>query len=84
MTLTYALSLSLSLYLYWKHIYSSFLVLYCRCLLSEINRFKLGEVPLSPPSPKYVNILIKGLVEGKQLTEAEALNYIDVAASKKL
>ncbi|XP_078155091.1 histone deacetylase-related / HD-like protein [Carex rostrata] len=59
-------------------------ILTLTCLLSEINRFKLGEVPLSPPPPKYVNILIKGLVEGKQLTEAEALNYIDVAASKKL
>jgi histone deacetylase 4/5 len=50
----------------------------------NINQLKSGEAPLSPPPPKYVNILIKGLVEGKQLTETEAMDYINAASSKEL
>ncbi|KAJ4762927.1 Histone deacetylase 5 [Rhynchospora pubera] len=59
-------------------------ILTLTCASSDIDRCKSGEIPLSPPPPKYANVLIKGLVEGKQLTEAEALDYINVATSKKL
>jgi histone deacetylase 4/5 len=39
---------------------------------------------LSPPAKEYANTLIKGLLEGKQLTEDEATDYINAASSRSL
>ncbi|KAK7347341.1 hypothetical protein VNO80_21871 [Phaseolus coccineus] len=48
--------------------------------LLDIERFKSGKLPLRAPNKAYANSLIKGLVEGEQLSEAEAIAYIEVAA----
>ncbi|KAL6656912.1 hypothetical protein ACP70R_004692 [Stipagrostis hirtigluma subsp. patula] len=54
------------------------------CPSSDIERYKSGELPLAPPSKTYAATLIKGLVEGKQLDEEEATNYINSAATRPL
>lgn len=51
-----------------------------RCPLLDIELFKSGELPLCAPNKSYANTLIRGLVEGEQLSEAEAIAYIDAAA----
>lgn len=45
-----------------------------------MERFKSGKLPLRAPNKAYANSLIKGLVEGEQLSEAEAIAYIEGAA----
>ncbi|XP_062188769.1 histone deacetylase 5-like [Phragmites australis] len=59
-------------------------ILSMTCPSSDIERYKSGELPLSPPSKTYAATLIKGLVEGNQLDEAEAASYINVAAARGL
>lgn len=59
-------------------------VLTMTCTLSHIEGFKSGELPLSPPPEEYVNTLVKGLVEGMQLSEEEAIAYIQEASTKAL
>lgn len=54
-----------------------------RCSLLDIEHFKSGKLPLLAPNKAYANTLIKGLVEGEQLSEAEAIAYIE-AADKSL
>ncbi|CAJ1944185.1 unnamed protein product [Sphenostylis stenocarpa] len=49
------------------------------CSLLDIKRFKSGKLPLRAPNEAYANSLIKGLVEGEKLSEAEAIAYIDGA-----
>ncbi|MQL98803.1 hypothetical protein Taro_031515 [Colocasia esculenta] len=49
------------------------------CRPVEIERFKSGELPLHAPSKDYMNSLVKGLVEGKQLSEKDAVDYISSA-----
>lgn len=61
-----------------------FLFYVCRCGLSDIERFKSGQVPLTAPAKGYVNTLVKGLTEGKQLSEAAAFDYINDATVRKL
>ena len=56
----------------------------CRCPSSDIERYKSGELPLSPPSKTYAATLIKGLVEGEQLDADGAANYINAAAARGL
>ncbi|KAL5987824.1 hypothetical protein ACLOJK_035579 [Asimina triloba] len=51
-------------------------ILTMTCPLSAIESFKNGELPLHPPSKDYSKTLVRGLVEGKQLSEEEAINYI--------
>jgi hypothetical protein len=55
-----------------------------RCPSSDIERYKSGGLPLAPPSKTYTATLIKGLVEGNQLDEVEAANYINSAAARAL
>lgn len=50
------------------------------CPLLDIERFKSGKLPVRAPNKAYANTLIKGLVEGEQLSEAEAIAYIEGAA----
>lgn len=50
------------------------------CPLLDIELFKSGKLPLCAPNKSYANTLIRGLVEGEQLSEAEAIAYIDAAA----
>ncbi|CAK8563240.1 unnamed protein product [Lathyrus sativus] len=54
------------------------------CSGLDIERFKSGKLPLCPPNKSYANTLIKGLVEGEQLSEEEAIAYIDAAAAELL
>lgn len=46
--------------------------------------FKIGELPLRAPSKEYASVLVKGLVEGEQLSEEEAIQYIEEASAKPL
>ncbi|XP_042420772.1 histone deacetylase 5-like isoform X1 [Zingiber officinale] len=59
-------------------------ILTMTCSASDIQCFKSGEFPTSAPSRDYMNTLVNGLVEGKQLTEAAATAYVDDAASRRL
>ncbi|XP_048137743.1 histone deacetylase 5-like isoform X3 [Rhodamnia argentea] len=59
-------------------------ILTMTCDLSDIENFKSGKVPLHAPSEDYANTLVKGLVEGGQLSEEEAVSYIKEAAAKPL
>ncbi|KAJ7956463.1 Histone deacetylase [Quillaja saponaria] len=58
-------------------------ILTMTCSPSNIERFKYGKLPLHAPCEAYATTLIKGLVEGKQLSEVEATAYIE-AATKPL
>lgn len=59
-------------------------ILTMTCRLSDVDNFKLGKVSMCKPSKEYENTLIRGLVEGKQLSEEEAATYIQEAASRGL
>ncbi|KAK2357613.1 histone deacetylase [Trifolium repens] len=50
------------------------------CSPLDIEGFKSGKLPLCAPNKSYANTLIKGLVEGEQLSESEAIAYVDAAA----
>ncbi|XP_010259827.1 PREDICTED: histone deacetylase 5 [Nelumbo nucifera] len=54
------------------------------CSLSDIESFKSGKLPMHAPSKAYKETLVKGLVQGGQLSEAEVMDYIDDAATKPL
>ncbi|CAL0307183.1 unnamed protein product [Lupinus luteus] len=59
-------------------------ILTMTCSFLDIQRFKTGELPLNAPNKAYANTLIKGLVEGEQFSEVEAIAYIEEAAAKPL
>ncbi|XP_031489923.1 histone deacetylase 5 [Nymphaea colorata] len=56
-------------------------ILSMTCPMSDIDRFKSGELPLSLPAAGYKSCLIRGLVEGKQLCQQDAVAYLDSAAT---
>lgn len=58
--------------------------LQCRCTPSEIEGFKSGEHALCAPAINYANTIARGLVEGKQLSQEEAMAYIHEASTKGL
>lgn len=58
--------------------------LWFRCPLSDVEAFKSGDLPMSAPSKEYANTIIRGLTEGKQLSEDEAIAYIQEASTKPL
>lgn len=64
--------------------HSSLFCFSIRCQLSDVDNFKSGKVGMCKPSKEYANTLIRGLVEGKQLSEEEATTYIQEAASRAL
>ncbi|GAV87962.1 Hist_deacetyl domain-containing protein [Cephalotus follicularis] len=59
-------------------------ILTMTCPLSDIENFKSGTLPLRAPCKEYVNALVKGLVEGKQFLEEEAVAYIQEASNNPL
>lgn len=59
-------------------------ILTMTCDLADVEGFKSGKVPLRTPAKEYANTLIRGLSEGKQLSQEEATTYIDEATSKPL
>nr|XP_019709911.1 histone deacetylase 5 isoform X5 [Elaeis guineensis] len=59
-------------------------ILTMTCSCSEIDQFRSGELPVSGPSNDYMNTLVRGLVEGKQITREEAIAYINDAAMREL
>ncbi|KAJ9677580.1 hypothetical protein PVL29_022522 [Vitis rotundifolia] len=59
-------------------------ILTLTCPLSDLEAFKSGELPMSAPSKNYANTIIRGLTEGKQLSEEEAIAYIQEASTKPL
>ncbi|CAL5441878.1 unnamed protein product [Camellia sinensis] len=59
-------------------------ILTMTCTISAVEKFKSGKFPLSAPAKGYVNILVRGLEEGKQLSEEEAMVYILEASTKPL
>lgn len=54
------------------------------CKLSDVENFKSGKEAVRAPSFEYMDTLIKGLLEGEQLSETEARRYIEEAAAKPL
>ncbi|KAL6559528.1 Histone deacetylase 5 [Orobanche gracilis] len=59
-------------------------ILTMTCTLSDVDSFVSGKFPLNPPCKEYARTLIKGLVEGKQLSEEEASTYIHEASTKRV
>ncbi|KAL8465178.1 hypothetical protein ACS0TY_034612 [Phlomoides rotata] len=59
-------------------------ILTMTCSISDVECFLSGKVPINPPCKEYANVLVKGLVEGKQLSEEEASAYIQEAFTKPL
>lgn len=59
-------------------------ILTMTCSLFNVDSFISGKFPINPPCKEYANTLIKGLVEGKQLSEEEASTYIEEASTKPL
>ncbi|KAJ0105004.1 hypothetical protein Patl1_18889 [Pistacia atlantica] len=59
-------------------------ILTITCSPLDVESFKSGEFPLRVPAVEYANTLIRGLVEGEQLSEKEAMAYIHEASAKKL
>ncbi|XP_044477203.1 histone deacetylase 5-like isoform X2 [Mangifera indica] len=59
-------------------------ILTMTCSLSDVEGFKSGKLPLRAPAVEYANVLIRGLVDGGQLSEKEAMAYIQEASTKRL
>ncbi|KAL9689347.1 hypothetical protein QQ045_009731 [Rhodiola kirilowii] len=54
------------------------------CSNSDVESFKVGQYPVCPPAKEYTNVLVRGLVEGEQLSDEEATALIQDAASRPL
>ncbi|KAG8379252.1 hypothetical protein BUALT_Bualt07G0069300 [Buddleja alternifolia] len=59
-------------------------ILTMTCTLSDVDSFISGEFAINPPCKEYANTLIKGLVQGKQLSLEEAEAYIQESSTKAL
>ncbi|KAI3976691.1 hypothetical protein MKX01_008549 [Papaver californicum] len=59
-------------------------ILTMTCSILDIELFKSGKLPLNAPSKEYKDTLVKGLVEGKQLSEEEAVAYINDGLTRPL
>ncbi|GAB4845402.1 Histone deacetylase 5, variant 2 [Ancistrocladus abbreviatus] len=59
-------------------------ILTMTCELVDFENFRSGKLPLRAPSEKYANTLIRGLVEGEQLSETDATTYIHECAAAPL
>lgn len=54
------------------------------CTRAHVEGFKSGKIPIRAPAKEYVDTLVRGLVQGKQLSEDEAIAYIQEASTKPL
>uniref|UniRef100_A0A2P2KBC5 Histone deacetylase domain-containing protein n=1 Tax=Rhizophora mucronata TaxID=61149 RepID=A0A2P2KBC5_RHIMU len=59
-------------------------ILTMTCPLSDIESFKSGKLSLRAPCKEYAHTLVKGLVDGGQLSEEEAIAYIQEASTKPI
>nr|XP_043615253.1 histone deacetylase 5 [Erigeron canadensis] len=59
-------------------------ILTMTCTGAHVEGFKSGKTPIRAPAKEYADTLIRGLVQGKQLSEAEAVAYIQEACTKPL
>lgn len=59
-------------------------ILTMTCMNSDMESFKSGKLPIVAPCKVYMNTLVRGLVEGGQLSEEEAMEYIQEATKKPL
>ncbi|XP_031092579.1 histone deacetylase 5 [Ipomoea triloba] len=59
-------------------------ILTMTCTSSDVDSFKSGKFPIRAPPKAYADVLIKGLVEGKQLSEEQASAYIQDAYTRPL
>ncbi|KAL9691405.1 hypothetical protein QQ045_011827 [Rhodiola kirilowii] len=59
-------------------------ILTMTCSNSDVESFKVGQYPVCPPAKEYSNVLVRGLVEGEQLSDEEATALIQDAASRPL
>ncbi|GFP87444.1 histone deacetylase 5 [Phtheirospermum japonicum] len=59
-------------------------ILTMTCTLSDVDSFISGKFLINPPCKEYANTLVRGLVEGNQLSEEEASTYIKEASTKPL
>lgn len=57
-------------------------ILTMTCTLTDVDCFKSGKLPMLPPGKAYADTLVKGLVEGNQLSEEEAIAYVEEATTK--
>lgn len=54
------------------------------CTGEHVEGFKSGKIPLRLPAKEYAETLVRGLVLGKQLSEDDAIGYINEASNKPL
>ncbi|KAM3751263.1 hypothetical protein ACB098_04G095500 [Castanea mollissima] len=59
-------------------------ILTMTCVNSDMESFRSGKLPIVAPCKAYMNTLVRGLVEGGQLSEEEAMAYIQEATKKPL
>ncbi|OVA00799.1 Histone deacetylase superfamily [Macleaya cordata] len=59
-------------------------ILTMTCPLSDIELYRSGKLRINGPSKEYMNVLVKGLVEGRQLSEEEAIAYINEGFTRPL
>ncbi|CAN0871089.1 Histone deacetylase 5 [Linum grandiflorum] len=59
-------------------------ILTMTCTVSDVEKFRGGEFPFRAPCKEYANTLIRGLVEGGQLSEEEANAYIKTASGNPI
>ncbi|BFG32879.1 hypothetical protein CerSpe_191540 [Prunus speciosa] len=59
-------------------------ILTMTCTQSDMEGFKSGELALCAPAKNYANSIVRGLVEGKQLSQEAAMAYIQEASTKPL
>ncbi|GAB2289705.1 Histone deacetylase 5 [Dionaea muscipula] len=59
-------------------------ILTMTCEVADVERFRSGKLPLLAPGRDYADTLVRGLMEGNQLSEAEARAYLQEASIKPL
>ncbi|KAI4365858.1 hypothetical protein MLD38_021806 [Melastoma candidum] len=59
-------------------------ILTMTCSHSDVEAFKSGAIPLRGPGKEYWSTLVRGLVEGGQFSEEDAVAYIKESASRPL
>ncbi|KAD1436644.1 hypothetical protein R6Q59_029043 [Mikania micrantha] len=59
-------------------------ILTMTCTHTAVEGFKSGKIPICAPPKEYADTLVRGLVQGKQLSEDEAVAYIQEATTKPL